>query len=148
MLIHLCRSCSRRWSLRSRYRRHRPSGRGCSGRWCTGTGCWSRSGCSPLHRCRRHSRRLHTCQGHPLKDEPPRPSPTHTTYDGWQKLKMSSPESQCHCTLMHRPLEQLKWVRGSQVGKAELVVEKDTRQIQSQFKLNRSVCCNNYTSVN
>lgn len=32
---------------------------------------------------------------------------------------LSSPESQCHFTLMHRPLEQLNWVRGSQVGKAE-----------------------------
>lgn len=32
---------------------------------------------------------------------------------------LSSPESQCHFTLMHRPLEQLNWVRGSQVGKAK-----------------------------
>lgn len=32
---------------------------------------------------------------------------------------VASPESQRHCALMHRPLEQLNWVSGSQVGKAE-----------------------------
>lgn len=35
------------------------------------------------------------------------------------KRFLSLPESQCHFTLIHRPLEQLNWVRGSQVGKAE-----------------------------
>lgn len=37
------------------------------------------------------------------------------------KMLLFSPESQRHCTLTHRPLEQLNWVRGSQVGKAEKV---------------------------
>lgn len=35
-----------------------------------------------------------------------------------QRLSFS-PESQCHFTLMHRPLEQLNCVRSSQVGNAE-----------------------------
>lgn len=73
-------------------------------------------------------------QEHPLKGAPPpRQHTQNITAD------RSSPESQCHCTLMHRPLEQLNWVRGSQVGKAEKGCFKDTHQIQSQYKLNRSL---------
>lgn len=34
-------------------------------------------------------------------------------------MRVASPESQRHCALMHRPLEQLNCVSGSQVGKAE-----------------------------
>lgn len=34
-------------------------------------------------------------------------------------MLLFSPESQRHCALTHLPLEQLNWVRGSQVGKAE-----------------------------
>lgn len=44
-----------------------------------------------------------------------------TSYDLYEYIKKKSPESQCHFALMHRPFEQLNWVRGSQVGKAEKV---------------------------
>lgn len=39
--------------------------------------------------------------------------------------KWHSPESQCHFTLMHLPLEQLNCVRGSHVGKS---VKKERRK--------------------
>lgn len=52
---------------------------------------------------------------------------------------LSSPESQCHSTLMQRPLEQLNWVTGSQVGKAagkhtvEYKCNNDLKDIQKKF---------------
>lgn len=122
-LVHLCRSCSHHWSLRSHYRHHRPSGPGYSAHWCTGTGCWRRNGCSPLRRCHLRSRPLNTCTNraiHAQTDQSIHKQALNSTLSIFKSF-LSGPESQCQVPLMHRPLEQLNWVRGSQVGKAEKV---------------------------